>query len=191
MSIPNIITLLRICLVPVFVVAFYLPFEWAQILTLFIFAFAAITDWLDGFLARKLSQTSKLGAFLDPVADKVVVVMALVLLVNESPLPYIELPAAIIIAREIVISALREWMAELGKRASIAVSYVAKIKTTCQLAAILFLLVGRPHSTFYSLWIEWIGYGLLVLAAVLTLWTMIVYIKAAWPEFVLSQKSEN
>ncbi len=188
MSLPNLITLLRLFLVPIFVVAFYLPYSWAQILAIIIFAFAAFTDWLDGFLARTLSQTSKLGAFLDPVADKVVVAIALVLLVSESPLPYIELAAAIIIAREIVISALREWMAELGKRGNIAVSFVAKIKTTCQLISILMLLVSRPDSIFYYAWIELGGYALLVISAILTLWTMFVYIRAAWPEFIATGK---
>lgn len=182
MRIPNILTLLRIVLVPVFVIMFYIPLPWAYMVSTIIFVLAALTDWLDGYLARSLSQVTRLGAFLDPVADKLVVVTALVLLVGESPLPFIAIPAAVIIGREIVVSGLREWMAELGKRANVAVSFVGKIKTTFQMLAVILLLMGRRGAYFYHPVIGLIGYVLLVIAAALTLWTMVLYLRAAWPE---------
>jgi CDP-diacylglycerol---glycerol-3-phosphate 3-phosphatidyltransferase len=182
MRIPNILTLVRIVLVPVFVFLFYIPVPWAYMVTTIIFALAALTDWLDGYLARSLSQVTRLGAFLDPVADKLVVVTALVLLVGESHLPFIGIPAAVIIGREIVVSGLREWMAELGKRANVAVSFVGKIKTTFQMLAVILLLVGRHGTYFYHPMLSLLGYILLAVAATLTLWTMILYLRAAWPE---------
>ena len=191
MGLPNYITLLRIGLLPVFVVCFYIHYQWALWLTVGIFAFAALTDWLDGFLARMLKQSSRLGAFLDPVADKLIVAVALVLLVKSSTLPLLELPAVVIISREIVITALREWMAEIGKRASVAVSYVGKIKTAFQLIAILLLLVSRTHLGVKLPFLEWGGYSLLILAAILTLWTMVMYLRAAWPELVIGTKIDN
>ena len=117
LNIPNILSLTRIAVVPVFVVVFYLPFAWANVATAAIFAIAAFTDWLDGYLARRLNQTSRFGAFLDPVADKLLVAVALILLVAADPTPWLTIPAIIIIGREIAISALREWMAEIGERA--------------------------------------------------------------------------
>ena len=155
---------------------FYLPFHWSRLATAIIFALAALTDWLDGYLARKWEQTSPLGTFLDPVADKLIVAVALVLIVGEKDLPLIALPAAVIVGREIVVSALREWMAELGQRASVAVSMVGKFKTTTQMLAIICLLLYVPHS---DQWIGKVGYILLYLAAFLTLWSMVVYLKAA------------
>jgi CDP-diacylglycerol--glycerol-3-phosphate 3-phosphatidyltransferase len=184
MNIPIFLTLVRIMVIPVVIITFYLSYHWAYIVTAVIFACAAITDWLDGYLARTLSQTSRLGAFLDPVADKLIVVAVLLLLVGESNLPYITLPAIVIVGREIVVSALREWMAEIGQRASVAVSYVAKIKTTAQMVAILLMLLGRPGSPWHHVSIEISGYVLLYIAAVLTLWTMLMYIKASWYELV-------
>lgn len=176
MNIPNSLTFLRIGLIPVLVLFFYLPYSWARFTTAGIFALAAITDWLDGYLARRWHQTSSLGTFLDPVADKLIVAVALVLIVGEKGLPLIALPAAVIVGREIVVSALREWMAELGKRASIAVSLVGKFKTATQMLAIFFLLLYVPNS---EQWAGKIGYFLLYLAAFLTLWSMVVYLKAA------------
>jgi len=175
-------TFLRLLLIPVFVVVFYLPYEWSYIASAIIFALAGITDWLDGYLARKLNQATKFGAFLDPVADKLMVAVALVLLVGNPNLLYIALPAAIIISREIAVSALREWMAEIGKRTSVAVSYISKIKTTFQMLSIIVLLAGDPGHPGLLIYI---GYVLLYIAAILTLWTMIMYIKAAWPNFEL------
>lgn len=179
MNIPNILTWLRIVLIPVFVLTFYLPWSWARLTTAGIFAIAALTDWLDGYLARSLSQTSRLGAFLDPVADKLIVVATLILLVGENHYPYLAIPATVIVGREIVISALREWMAELGKRASVAVSVLGKFKTALQLLAILLLLLGRPTPHAYLPNVGVVGYVLLYLAVIMTLWSMLVYLKAA------------
>lgn len=183
MNFPTILTLLRIALLPLFVVMFYLPFHWAYGAAAIIFFVAALTDWLDGYLARSWSQTSQLGAFLDPVADKLVIVVALVLLVAEYHTSYIALPAAIIIGREIVVSALREWMAELGRRTSVAVNYIGKIKTAVQMLAILLMLIGRGNSTLLYEVFSILGVCFLYAAAVLTLWSMIMYLRAAWGEF--------
>jgi CDP-diacylglycerol--glycerol-3-phosphate 3-phosphatidyltransferase/cardiolipin synthase len=177
-SIPNLLTFLRIALIPVFVIAFYLPVSWANILTTIIFALAAITDWFDGYLARKWGQTSAFGAFLDPVADKLVVAVALVLLVQANPSPWMAIPAAIIIGREITISALREWMAEIGQRTKVAVSNLGKFKTTAQITALLMLLFHEP---LFGIPIYQIGYISLYIAAILTLWSMLIYLRAAWP----------
>jgi len=178
LNIPNILTLLRIALIPIFVLVFYLPVPWAHAASALIFALAAVTDWLDGYLARRLGQMSKFGAFLDPVADKLMVVIALVLLVQENHSPWFAVPAAIIVGREIVISALREWMAELGKRQKVAVSVVGKIKTIAQMVALLLLLYRDP---LFGLPTLTIGFVLLYIAAALTLWSMVMYIQAAWP----------
>ena len=182
LNLPNIITLLRIALIPVFVLFFYLPATWSYLATAFVFAAAAFTDWLDGYLARRLNQTSSFGAFLDPVADKLMVATALVLLVDQNPTTYpgvlLALPAAVIIGREIVISALREWMAEIGERAKVAVSVIGKIKTVAQMVALLLLLYQQPIGPIPT--IE-VGFILLYLSAVLTLWSMIIYLKSAWP----------
>ena len=180
LTIPNILTLLRILLIPVFMVVFYLPVPWAGLGSALVFAIAGLTDWLDGHLARRWGQTTNLGAFLDPVADKLMVAVALVLLVQAEPTALLALPAAIIIGREITISALREWMAELGARAKVAVSMVGKVKTTAQMVAIFLLLIqGNP----LGLPVMTTGYVLLYAAALLTLWSMFVYLKAAWPNF--------
>ncbi len=178
MTLPTRLTLLRIFLIPVFVVVFYLPYEWSSVASAVIFALAAITDWLDGYLARKLNQASALGAFLDPVADKLMVAVALVLLTQAHPTLYFAIPAAVIICREIAVSALREWMAELGERASVAVSMVGKVKTTAQMIAILLLLYKQPVIGIDSFIV---GYVLFYVAAILTLWSMVLYINAAWP----------
>lgn len=177
MTIPNILTLLRILLIPVLVVVYYLPFSWSAWAAGAIFWLAAVTDWFDGYLARKLDQMSPFGAFLDPVADKLIVGASLVLLVESYATPWLTLPAVIIIGREIVISALREWMAELGKRASVAVSYIGKVKTLLQMLAIFLLIIAEPYG-----WLGWAGIVSLYSAAALTLWSMYEYLKAAWPE---------
>ena len=145
-----------------------------------IFALAGITDWLDGYMARKLDQFTPFGAFLDPVADKLMVAIALALLVERFGSWWFTIPAMVIIGREIVISALREWMAELGKRTSVAVSYVGKVKTTFQILAILVLLAAAPER---SGWLLDLGLVLLYLSAILTLWSMYNYLRAAWPSF--------
>lgn len=176
MKIPNILTLLRILLIPVFVLIYYLPYSWAPIATGCIFAVAAVTDWLDGYLARKLNQSSTFGAFLDPVADKLIVAISLALLVESYASFWITIPAVVIIGREIVISALREWMAELGKRANIAVSYIGKLKTALQMLSILIMIVAEPYTD-----LSLVGIGALYIAAILTLWSMYQYLRAAWP----------
>jgi CDP-diacylglycerol--glycerol-3-phosphate 3-phosphatidyltransferase len=175
---PNQLTLLRIGLIPVFVVVFYLQTPWARPAAAVIFTAAAITDWLDGHLARRWEQTSPLGAFLDPVADKLMVAVALVFLVQVDPRPLLALAAAVIIGREITVSALREWMAEIGARSHVAVSWTGKVKTAAQMVAIILLILRGPllGVPIYS-----IGMVLLYLAAVLTLWSMFLYLRVAWP----------
>lgn len=177
MNIPNTLTLIRIVLIPVLVLVFYLPFPQHEIAAAGIFAVASITDWLDGYLARKLGQMTSFGAFLDPVADKLMVSVALVLLVEQHDHLIFTLAALVIIGREIVISALREWMAELGQRTSMAVSYLGKVKTFVQMVAISCLLaISEDISTE---WFIGISYLLLYIAAGLTLWSMVIYISAA------------
>lgn len=178
MTTPTLLTLIRIALIPVLALFFYLPWDRARAITALIFTLAAITDWLDGYLARRLNQTSAFGAFLDPVADKLMVAVALVLLVQADPTPWLAIPAAIIIGREIAVSALRERMAELGKGSAVAVSMVGKIKTTSQMVAIILLLYRDP---VLDLPVQITGYGLLYIAASLTLWSMILYLLRAWP----------
>ena len=180
-NLPNYLTLMRIFLIPIFVLVFYMPFEWSHVVSAIIFALACITDWLDGYLARVLGQTSALGAFLDPVADKLIIAVALVLLVAEKSIPLMAIPAAVIVGREIVISALREWMAEIGKRTSVAVNFVGKLKTTIQMVSLVLLLAYNPEKNFVM---GVIGYVLLFTAAGLTLWSMVMYLKAAWPDLI-------
>lgn len=180
MSIPTLLTWIRVALIPVFVISFYLPFSWANEFATLVFFLAGITDWLDGYLARRWNQTSRFGAFLDPVADKLMVAVALLLLVEFNPTPVFTIAAAIIIGREITISALREWMAEIGESAQVAVSMIGKIKTAIQMWAIGFLVYREPIGDFP---VFEIGVTLLYLAAALTLWSMIVYLKAAAPVF--------
>jgi CDP-diacylglycerol---glycerol-3-phosphate 3-phosphatidyltransferase len=188
---PNIVTFIRLAVIPLFVIVFYLPFSWAHTVAAIIFMVASLSDWLDGYLARSLKQVTKLGAFLDPVADKLIVSIALVLIVAESqfqfigisstvvtvPAALITIPAAIIVAREIIVSALREWMAELGKRASVAVSYLGKVKTFVQMLALTILLYcsGTTNTLIVVL-----GYLLLYASAVLTIWTMLIYLRASY-----------
>jgi CDP-diacylglycerol--glycerol-3-phosphate 3-phosphatidyltransferase len=179
MNIPNTLTLSRIIMLPVFVIFFYLPVSWHYLAACVIFVLAAITDGLDGYYARKLGQTSALGAFLDPVADKLMVAVVLVLLVEDQPSIWLAIPAAIIIGREITISALREWMAELGASSKVAVSGYGKLKTICQMVALGFLIY---HNDLFGIPIYTIGMILLYIASILTLWSMVLYLKAAWPQ---------
>ncbi|MDQ2696342.1 MAG: CDP-diacylglycerol--glycerol-3-phosphate 3-phosphatidyltransferase [Pseudomonadota bacterium] len=178
MNLPTVLTLLRIGLIPAFVGVFYLPVSWSNVVVTLLFGLAAITDWFDGYLARRLHQTSAFGAFLDPVADKLMVATALVLLVQALPSPWVAIAAVIIIGREIAISALREWMALVGSRSTVAVSMVGKLKTTVQMIALLLLLYREPLAGIPTLEL---GLGLLILAAALTLWSMAHYLIAAWP----------
>ncbi len=176
---PNILTLTRIALIPVVVLVFFLPYAWSPPVTCLIFALAGITDWLDGYLARRFNESSAFGRFLDPVADKLMVTTALLLLLSDAPSLWLTLAVIIIVGREITISALREWMAEMGRAKQMAVSYVAKVKTTVQMLAIGFMLFQYPLGWFPS---YEVGVVMLLLAAGLTLWTMCLYLLAAWPE---------
>lgn len=178
MNIPNSLTVTRIAMIPVMVLVFYWDFENHELVAAGIFGVAAITDWVDGYLARKLAQMTKFGAFLDPVADKLMVAVALVLLVERQAHALFTLAACVIIGREIVVSALREWMAELGQRTSVAVSYIGKVKTFVQMVAILVLLGLDPHTT--PAWMTTGAYLMIYAAAVLTLYSMLMYLKAAW-----------
>ncbi len=182
LNLPNLITWGRILLIPLLLLVYYLPDSWIgehgqNVVATAIFGLAAITDWLDGYLARHLKQTSSFGAFLDPVADKLMVATALILLVSlDNVSAFI---AAIIIGREIAISALREWMAQLGESKSVAVSFVGKLKTTVQMIAILLLLYNDP------IWLvdtHWLGTLLIYIAAILTLWSMVYYLRKALPQ---------
>ena len=178
-NIPNSITFSRILLIPVLVIVYLYDYKWSNFASAAIFAFAAITDWFDGYLARKLEQMSPFGAFLDPVADKLMVSTALILLVfSQGENLYIVISAIVIIGREITISALREWMAELGKRANVAVSMLGKIKTFTQMSAIALLLY---QNDFMTIPIFDVGLVLLVVSAILTIVSMLIYLKAAWP----------
>lgn len=179
-TLPTLLTWARIVAIPLIVGVFYLPWPEAQVnlTAAILFVVVAATDWLDGWLARRLNQTSAFGAFLDPVADKLLVAVALVLLVQHDPRPWLAVAAAVIIGREIVISALREWMAELGKRTKVAVSYVGKVKTTAQMVAVILMLYRAPLASFPT---YGVGTVLLYVAAFLTLWSMVVYLRSAWP----------
>jgi CDP-diacylglycerol--glycerol-3-phosphate 3-phosphatidyltransferase len=182
------LTWLRIAAIPLVVIIFMLPWYWAKPTAAVIFTVAGLTDWLDGYLARKLNLTSRFGAFLDPVADKLMVSTALVLVLWAAPQHKLLIPhhdmilavcAAIIVGREIVISALREWMAEVGERSTVAVTGIAKWKTIFQLVGVGAMLYTYP--IFGILPAYGIGFMLVVAAAVLTIWTMYLYLKAAWP----------
>jgi len=181
MNVPNMLTLLRLALIPVFVLLFYLPFKWTNLACAALFTLAAVTDLLDGYLARRLGQTSDFGAFLDPVADKLMVGVVLVLLVGDHPTPFLAIPAAVIIGREITVSGLREWMAGMGERTTVAVSIVGKIKTTLQMIAMILLIYRDPLGPFDT-WT--VGMALLYVAVILTLWSMIAYLQSAWPALV-------
>ncbi len=175
-NLPTIITLLRIALIPLLTVVFYLPWAYSNVLCTFIFILAGFTDWLDGYLARKMRMETPFGAFLDPVADKLMVACVLVLIVQQQGSPYLAVPAAIIIGREITIASLREWMAEIGQRAKVQVSQLAKWKTASQMLAIGLLLYRED---LFGIPVNALGYGLLYIAAILTLWSMANYLKAA------------
>ncbi|KXJ60447.1 MAG: CDP-diacylglycerol--glycerol-3-phosphate 3-phosphatidyltransferase [Alteromonas sp. Nap_26] len=180
-TIPNCITLFRVILIPVFVVVYFLDWRWAHEAGAFIFWLAAITDWFDGYLARKLQQSTPFGAFLDPVADKLIVGAALLMITHSYATLWITLPSVALLIREIYVSALREWMGSNGVREAVKVSFIGKAKTTAQMLALIGLLSGLE--TFMGFPIYWVslGYILLYIAAVLSIWSMVVYTKAAWP----------
>ena len=177
-TLPTALTLFRIVLLPVMIVVFYAPFRGANIAAALIFIAAAITDWLDGWVARRWNMGSAFGAFLDPVADKLMVAVTLFLLVQQNPTPMLAVTSAVIVGREISISALREWMAEIGQRARVGVAMIGKVKTAMQIVAIIVLLHQRdfPELRYYR-----IGEALLVVAAVLTIGSGLQYVRAAWP----------
>ncbi len=177
-NLPNFLTLSRILLVPVFVVVYVVPGESTYLITAVLFALAAFSDLLDGYLARRLDQTTKFGAFLDPVADKLIVVSALVVLIGHHHTLWLTIPGMIIVGREIVISALREWMAEMNRRGIVAVSWFGRVKTIFQMVAIVVLLANPP--VLEDPWVI-LGYALLYIAAGMTLISMVVYLRAAWP----------
>jgi len=185
LTLPTMLTLFRIVLLPVMVVVFYLPFRGANLAAAGIFIAAALTDWLDGWIARRYGLTSAFGAFLDPVADKLMVAVTLFLLVQQNPTPMLAVTSAVIVGREISISALREWMAEIGQRARVGVAALGKIKTIVQMVALVVLL--HQHD-FPELRLYRIGEYLLVAAATLTIWSALVYVRAAWP--VLRDREE-
>jgi CDP-diacylglycerol--glycerol-3-phosphate 3-phosphatidyltransferase len=178
MNTPILITVLRMALIPVFVVVYVWHGAWTDLAAAAIFGLAALTDWLDGYLARRLKQTTRFGAFLDPVADKLVVVSAIVMMVGDRASLWLTLPGLVIVGREIVVSALREWMAEMNRRGIVAVSALGKLKTGVQIAAILTLLAFPPGSDQR---LVMLGYGLIYLAAIMTLVSMVMYLRAAWP----------
>ncbi len=180
MTVPTMLTLLRIALVPVLVLFFYLPYSWSNLACTVVFVLAAVTDIADGYIARKTGQMSRFGEFLDPVADKIMVATALILLVQrqENYQVIFAMSAAIIVGRELTISALREWMSEIGEQAVLKVSGVGKLKTIFQMTAIGVLLY---HENMGWIPVALIGELLLYTAAALTLWSMWVYLKAAWP----------
>lgn len=194
-NLPNVLTLARILVIPLMVIFYYLPVWWGHLAAAIIFAIASITDWLDGYLARYLKQATTIGAFLDPVADKLMVAVSLILIVAEPTFQFITvssavvtvpsalmtIPAAIIVAREIIVSALRELMAELGKRKSVAVTTLGKLKTTIQMIALAVLLYcdSATHAG-----LVFIGFILLYIAAILTVWSMFIYLRAAWVEIL-------
>jgi CDP-diacylglycerol--glycerol-3-phosphate 3-phosphatidyltransferase len=177
-NLPNILTWLRIVAVPLVVLLFYLPHKWADAFAAILFAAASITDSLDGYLARRMGLTSRLGAFLDPVADKLIVTVALVLLVSKDHHVIVVLSACVIIGREIAISALREWMAEQGEGTRVAVSSLGKFKTILQMVGLSLMLYRMP---LWGIDVYNIGLYLTVAAAALTLWSAMLYLKAAWP----------
>jgi len=178
-NLPNSLTWFRIALIPLIILVYNLPFDWARPASAWMFGAAAITDALDGYLARRLSQTSAFGAFLDPVADKVIVCVALLLIVQTDQRVLVLAIAAIIVGREITISALREWMAEIGARHRVAVQTVAKYKTIGQMVGLAGML---HHQPFLGFPVYDIGLLLLIIAAGLTLWSMWEYLAAAWPD---------
>ncbi len=196
-NIALMLTWFRIAAIPLVIVVFMLPGYWYKPIAALIFTLAGLTDWLDGYLARKLNLTSRFGAFLDPVADKLMVATALVLILWAAPqhrLPLVPhhdmvlaVCAAIIIGREIVISALREWMAEIGERGQVAVTGVAKLKTIMQMVGVGAMLFTYP--IFGIIPAYGIGFGLLVIASALTIWSMYLYLRAAWPHLMAADQA--
>ena len=187
LTLPTILTLVRIAMIPVLAAVDFLPYGWTNFATAAVFALASLTDWLDGWIARRFHLTSPFGAFLDPVADKLMVSTALFLIVQGHPTAWMALWAAVIVGREIAVSALREWMAEVGQRGKVAVAAIGKFKTAAQMVAVTCLLYSvtpdqPPHpEPWMGRLVFHIGDWLLAIAALLTLWSGLGYLRAAWP----------
>ena len=186
MNIPLYLTMVRILFIPIFMVIFFLPFAYAHLCASFVFVLAALTDALDGYLARSWQMTTKMGAFLDPVADKLLIAAAVVMVTGSHAVAGLSIASTIVVLREIAISALREWMAELGKRTSVRVSRVGKVKTAVQMLA-LVLLIAYTKSVMPA-WVLLLGVALFYIAAALTVWSMFIYIKISWSDLTLSQE---
>lgn len=181
LNLANLLTLFRIAAIPLVVVCFYSSLDNARPIAAILFAIAAVTDLLDGWVARRFGQISRFGEFLDPVADKLTVTIVMVMLVQADPRSYVDIVAMIIIGREITVSALREWMATIGERANVKVSWAGKVKTTFQMFGIGFMVYEHE---FLGFDIYGIGFVLLLIAAGMTVWSMAVYLRAAWPFIV-------
>ncbi len=177
-NLANLLTIFRIVAIPVVVICFYSSIPNARPIAAVLFGIAAVTDLIDGWVARRFNQTSRFGEFLDPVADKLMVAIVLVMLVQAQSGWFEDIIAMIIIGREITISALREWMATIGERANVKVDVTGKIKTTLQMFGIAFMVYRNP---LFGIDIYAVGFVLLVLAAIMTIWSMFIYLKAAWP----------
>jgi CDP-diacylglycerol--glycerol-3-phosphate 3-phosphatidyltransferase len=188
LSLPNLLTSLRILLIPVLVLCFYLfPLDVRYLASALIFSIASLTDWADGYLARRMGQMTPFGEFLDPVADKLLVAVALILLVEAHASALLAIPALVIVGREIVVSALREWMSKYSDQRGVRVSFVAKVKTGFQMTAIIVLLAQGPDLTAP---LVILGYLLLYVAAGLTLWSMYQYLLMAWPDLSSGMKKD-
>ena len=191
LTVPTMLTLARIVMIPVLVLVFYLPYKLSNFASAAVFALAAFTDWLDGWIARRYNLHSAFGAFLDPVADKLMVAVALFLIVQGHPTPWMALWAGVIVGREIAVSALREWMAEIGQRATVKVALIGKIKTVAQMFALLCLLYAVVPGVKPAPWpgdvIFHVGDWMLAAAALLTLWSGVQYLIAAWPALMADE----
>lgn len=168
------------CIIPVFVSVFFIDWQWARLLATALFCVAAITDWLDGYLARKLQQSSPFGAFLDPVADKLIVAAALILVTHMYSSIWVTVSSVVLLCREIYISALREWMAKIGASDSVKVGYIGKLKTTVQMIALIGMLSGLEYFLGIRIYFETLGLIFLYISAILSIWSMIEYTSAAW-----------
>ncbi len=177
MNIPNTLTLLRLACAPLLVLLFYVPFSWGRPACVVILILAALTDWLDGYLARRWQQTSRIGVILDPMADKLVICVSLILLVGADGSPWLVIPSTVIIFREILITTLRELIARLAQHSQIAVSKTAKYKLTLQTVAVITMMYQHP---LFNVSMYWFGLWLLYLAMLITLWTMVSYLRTAW-----------
>ena len=187
LNVANLLTLFRIAAIPAVVVCFYSDIPNARPIAAILFGVAAVTDILDGWVARRFNQMSKFGEFLDPVADKLMVAIVLVMLVQGDPDWHVDIIAMIIIGREITISALREWMATIGERANVKVTMAGKVKTVLQMFGIAFMVY---QNQFLGIDVYALGFWLLVAAAVMTIWSMIIYLRAAWP-FIMADQQDG